>query len=300
MPRVLPLLLVVAVVMAACGSSNEPATDGVVVVTTTTVLGDIVSNIVGDRATVVVLLPIGADPHEFRASARQVALMESSALVVANGLGLEQGLGDILDSLEGDGRVVLRVGEQLTSLRRIGSGPADPHVWMDPLQMVEATTVIAAELERILPGGEWVARGADYASDLVDLDLEISDLLGVSTGDSGDGRVLVTNHDSLGYFAQRYRLEVVGVVVPGGSTLAEPSSSDLADLVAILRDTGVRAIFAETTEPTALVESVAAEVGGDVSVVELFIGSLGGPGSGAETYIEMLRTDATLIAAELG
>jgi len=92
----------------------------------------------------------------------------------------------------------------------------------------------------------------------------------------------------------------VGVVVPGGSTLAEPSSSDLADLVAILRDTGVRAIFAETTEPTALVESVAAEVGGDVSVVELFIGSLGGPGSGAETYIEMLRTDATLIAAELG
>jgi zinc/manganese transport system substrate-binding protein len=285
--------------MAACDGSEEAATDGIVVVTTTTVLGDVVSNIVGDRATVEVLLPIGADPHEFRASAQQVALMESSVLVVAHGLGLEQGLEDILDSLEGDGMAVLRVGEQLSTLRRIGDGPPDPHVWMDPLQMVEATTLIAAELERILPGGGWVARGDDYATELVALDLEIGELLDASSADSDEGRVLVTNHDSLGYFAARYRLEVVGVVVRGGSTLAEPSSSDLADLVAVLRETGVRTIFAETTEPTTLVESVAAEVGGEVSVVELFIGSLGGPGSGAETYIEMLRTDATLIAAGL-
>ena len=293
MERVLPLLLLVALVAAACGSDDEPADDGPVVVVTTTVLGDIVSNIVGDRATVEVLLPVGADPHEFRASAQQVALMESSDLVVANGLGLEQGLDDILDSLRGDGQSVLRVGEQLSALRRIEGGPIDPHVWMDPLQIVEATAVIVAELDRILPGGGWGDRGDNYAADLVALDLEIMGLL----DDLSAGRVLVTNHDSLGYFAARYQLEVVGVVVPGGSTLAEPSSSGLADLVAIIRQTGVSAIFAETTEPMALVESVAAEV--DVSVVELFIGSVGGPGSGAETYIEMLRTDATLIAAGL-
>ena len=293
MERVLPLLLLVALVAAACGSDDEPADDGPVVVVTTTVLGDIVSNIVGDRATVEVLLPVGADPHDFRASAQQVALMESSDLVVANGLGLEQGLDDILDSLRGDGQSVLRVGEQLSALRRIEGGPIDPHVWMDPLQIVEATAVIVAELDRILPGGGWGDRGDNYAADLVALDLEIMGLL----DDLSQGRVLVTNHDSLGYFAARYQLEVVGVVVPGGSTLAEPSSSALADLVAIIRQTGVSAIFAETTEPIALVESVAAEV--DVSVVELFIGSVGGPGSGAETYIEMLRTDATLIAAGL-
>jgi len=294
MQRVLSLLLVVALV-PACGSASEPADDGLVVVTTTTILGDIVSNIVGDRASVEVLLPIGVDPHEFRASAQQVALMESSDLVVANGLGLEQGLEDILGSVQSDGQSVLRVGEQLSTLRRIDDGPADPHVWMDPLQMVEATSVIVAELDRILPGGGWGDRGDDYAADLVALDLEIIELLGGSSADSG--RALVTNHDSLGYFAARYRLEVVGVLIQGGSTLAEPSSSDLADLVAILRQTGVSVIFAETTEPTALVESVAAEV--EVSVVELFIGSLGGPGSGAATYIEMLRTDATLIAAGL-
>jgi zinc/manganese transport system substrate-binding protein len=296
MQRVLPLLLVVALVAVACGSGDEPAADDVVVVATTTVLGDIVSNIVGDAATVAVLLPIGADPHEFRASAQQVALMESSVLVVANGLGLEPGLEDVLESLESDGQSVLWVGERLSTLRRVDDGPADPHVWMDPLQMVEATTAIVAELDRILPDGGWGDRGEDYVTDLVALDLEIAELLGVSSG--GDDRVLVTNHDSLGYFAARYRLEVVGVVVQGGSTLAEPSSSDLADLVATLRQTGITTIFAETTEPTALVESVAAEVG-DVAVVELFIGSLGGPGSGAETYIEMLRTDATLIAAGL-
>ncbi len=109
----------------------------------------------------------------------------------------------------------------------------------------------------------------------------------------------MTNHDALGYFAARYDFVVVDTVVPGGATLGEPSSDELARLVQNIRSEAVKAIFAETTEPTALAEAIAAEVGSDVAVVELFTGSLGGTGSGAESLIELLESNAERIAAAL-
>jgi zinc/manganese transport system substrate-binding protein len=112
-------------------------------------------------------------------------------------------------------------------------------------------------------------------------------------------RVLVTDHDALGYLAERYDYDVVGVVIPGGSTLGDANSSDLADLVATIQDEGVRAIFGNTAGSPALLETLADEVGGSVQVVELFVGSLGGPGSGAESYAEMMTTNATRIASAL-
>ena len=110
---------------------------------------------------------------------------------------------------------------------------------------------------------------------------------------------MVTNHEAFGYFADRYGFEIVGVVIPGGSTLAEPSSSELADLVEVINQSGTSAIFAETTQPSSLAEAVAAELGDDVEVVELFTESLGGPGSGAETLQEMLLTNAARISEAL-
>ena len=111
---------------------------------------------------------------------------------------------------------------------------------------------------------------------------------------------MVTNHEAFGYFAARYGFETIGVVIPGGSTLAEPSSAELADLVEIMEQSGTNVIFAETTQPTTLAEAVAAELGDDVEVVELFTESLGGPGSGAETLSEMLLTNAGRISEALG
>jgi zinc/manganese transport system substrate-binding protein len=112
-------------------------------------------------------------------------------------------------------------------------------------------------------------------------------------------RVLVTDHDALGYLAERYDYEVVGVVIPGGSTLGDPNSQELAELVATIQREQVRAIFGDTSAPTDLLETLSSEVGGELQIVELFVGSLGGPGSGAETYIEMMTTNATRIAAAL-
>jgi zinc/manganese transport system substrate-binding protein len=111
---------------------------------------------------------------------------------------------------------------------------------------------------------------------------------------------MVTNHEAFGYFADRYGFEILGVVIPGGSTLAQPSSAELAGLVEVMEQSGTRAIFAETTEPTTLADAVAAELGDDVEVVELFTESLGGPGSGAETLAAMLLTNAGRISEALG
>ena len=110
---------------------------------------------------------------------------------------------------------------------------------------------------------------------------------------------MVTNHEAFGYFADRYGFEVVGVVIPGGSTLADPSSAELAELVEVMTEENIDVIFGETVEPSALGDAVAAEVGADVEVVELFTGSLGSSGSGAETYVDMVRTNTALIAEAL-
>jgi zinc/manganese transport system substrate-binding protein len=266
-------------------------------VTTTTILGDVVGAIVGDAATVTVLLPLGADPHDYQASALQVAEMRSADLVVANGLHLEAGLDDILDTLAADGARVYRVAEHLDPLPFGDSGgDLDPHVWLDPLRMAEAARQIAVELEAVAPGIDWAARADAYGAALLQTDAEIRTILDVVPADR---RKLVTSHDAFGYFAARYGFEVIGTVVPGASTLAEPSSAALAGLLATIDAEGISAIFVGTTESAILAETLAAETGGAVEVVGLFTGSLGAAGSGAETLIDMLLTNAERIAGAL-
>jgi len=133
------------------------------------------------------------------------------------------------------------------------------------------------------------------ADDLLATDAEVREILAAVPPES---RLLITDHAAFGYFARTYDFEVLGVVVPGGSTLAEPSSAELAGLAQIIRDTGVRAIFANKADTTALVDALAAEVG-QVEVVELYVGTLGPEGSGAEDYATMMLTNARLIAAAL-
>lgn len=285
---------------------------GLTIVATTSVWGDVVSQIVGGDATVEVLIPIGADAHDYQATPQQVAAILGADLVVINGLGLEENLHAVLESAEGDGAKILVLAEDLDPIQFEDEhahdddhddhgdghdhGDEDPHVWFDPLRVAQAARVIATELAAIDGSIDWESRASEYAQMLEQADAEIIELLSVVPEES---RKLVTNHDAFGYFADRYGFEVIGVVIPGGSTLADPSSAQMAALVEEIRHEGVTTIFAETTQPTALAEAVAGEVGSDVTVVELFSESLGVPGSGADTLIGMLMTNASLIADAL-
>lgn len=301
----LALSVVTAMTLGACGTSDT-GEGGIEIVVTTSTLGDLVSRVAGPDATVKVLLPLGADPHSFSPSSQQVAEMNDADLVVVNGLGLEEGFAAVLEGVVADGGRVLELGPMLDPIPFGMDGhdedgdhdhSIDPHVWMDPLRMADAAVIVAAELNEIDSEVAWIDRGAAYASELQELHAEIEDELSVV---GHDARLLVTNHEALGYFADRYDFEVVGTVVPGGSTLGDPSSEALASLVGTMRNLGVNVIFAETTQPSALADAVARELGGEVQVVELFTGSLGEPGSGAETLVEMLRTNAGRIAQALG
>ena len=295
-----------AAVLVACDAGTA-ADDGTRVVATTSVLGDVVSRVVGDDAELTVLMGPGVDPHEFAPSARQVAAIRSADLVVANGLRLEEGLIEALTAAAEEGTSVLELAPAVDPIP-YGAAPHDhdhdhdhdgddPHFYMDPIRVTAAVELIAAELERLDPTVAWSERADAYVEELEALDREIAELLSPIPPER---RKLVTNHDALGYFADRYDFEVVATVIPGGSTLGEPSAADLSALVELIAEEGIPAIFAETTAPAALAEAVAAELGEGVEVRTLHTGSLGAPGSGADTYVGMMRTNAATIADALG
>jgi zinc/manganese transport system substrate-binding protein len=291
-------LAVFAALILIAGCESTPAYDQQpLVVASTSIVGDLVAQVVGDEAQIEVLIPIGADPHDFAPSARQAASLHDADLIVTSGLGLEAGLADAFAAAEEEGVPILELGLTLDP-RKLGgseSGAPDPHWWLDPVRAARGVQLVAERLARIADG-DWVARAADFAGELGELDDELQTSL---TAIPAQRRKLVTTHDAFGYFAERYDFAVIGVLIPGGSTQAAPDPRALAELAAVIRDEEVPAIFSETMLPTNVAEALAAEVGGEVRVVVLYTGSLGEPGSGADTYVGLLRTDVERIVEAL-
>ena len=310
-PVTLGGLIVLILTVAGCAGETGADPEGPRIIATTAVWGDVVVEIVGDGAEVDVLIPAGADVHDYEPTPQQIASLHTADLVIANGLGLEESLSDVLGSAVSDGANVLELAPQLDPLPFAGHGDgedadhdgeegedgnADPHVWFDPDRVIDATEMIGDGLAEVDDSVDWMARAAAYSQRLLAADREIQAILDAVPLER---RKLVTNHDALGYFANRYGFEVIAVVIPGGSTLGDPSSAEMAALVEAIEHEGIRTIFAETHLPTRLAEAVASEVGDDVSVVELYTGSLGEPGSEADTLIGMLVTNARRIAQAL-
>jgi zinc/manganese transport system substrate-binding protein len=301
---------------ASCGDGSDEGTNtsGEVVVSTS-ILGDIVGEVAGDCVTVDVLIPPGVDPHGFEPSAAQAAELRQADLVIVNGLGLEEQFESAIESAAEDGVEVFSLGEELDPLPFDGEaageeddhagdddgddhGDLDPHVWQDPERMAQATILVADQLaaHTDCDPSALTERAEAYAAEISALDAAITDDLAAIPEDQ---RVLVTNHGAFGYFADRYGFEILGTVIPSGSTLAEPSSAELAALAEVVADAGVPAVFAETSQSTELAEALADETGRPVEVVELHADALGDEGSGAATYLELLRTNADRIVAAL-
>lgn len=306
-----------ATILTGCaddgGGSGE--TGGIEVVATTSILGDVVEQVLGDAAGLHVLVPAGVDPHAFEPSSADVTRLREADVVIANGLELEADLLDALRSAEDDGVPVLRVAEEVDPIPFSavehghdqeedggtdgdddhGDEALDPHFWFDPVRMAEAVSVIGERLAEAAPGSAEQIRGnADrYREQVLDLHERVD---GILAAIPTDDRELVTNHDTLGYLAARYGLEVIGTVVPGGTTLGESSSREIAALIETVRRAEVPAIFIDTTAPDRLARTVSGELGGDMEVVELYTESLGPVGSGADTYLGLIETNARRIA----
>lgn len=274
-----------------------------VAIATTTMLGSVLSDITRCAGTTSqTLLPVGVDPHDFSLSSAQVAQLVRAKLVVTNGLGLESGMASALENVQRDGGNVYEVGPDVDPLplddpspEASQSGGLDPHFWMDASRMAKAAALIGEQLADATGEQRYTACGATVSADIAKVDSQIRDTLSAVPDNQ---RVLVTDHDAMGYFASAYKFRIAAVVVPGGSTDAEPSSADLANVVQVVRESGVHAIFSNTAVSPRLVQSVSDEAGG-VVVVPLYVDSLGTPGSGADTYAGMMRTDAKRVADAL-
>lgn len=306
--------LVLSVALAACGSDDGAAdatagTGDITVAVTTTVLGDVVTDLIGDLGEVVVIMPRGASPHDFQASASQAAELASSDAIVVNGGGFEEGLESVVSGAEGDGVPVLDAVELLGGERDAGGDDhgeeeehaedEDAHFFTDPLAIAALVDALAVALPDAVPAIDAEAlrlRADDLVADLESLHEEVESTLAAVPDDR---RVLVTDHDVLGSFADRYDFEIIATVIPSGSTSDGVSGGALAELAGLLRETGVPAVFTEETAGTELADTLASEVG-DVEIVPLYAESLGPEGSEAATYAAMMRVNAQRIADALG
>ena len=199
--------------------------------------------------------------------------------------------GGQMESGEGVEAIEALVGEGVAEHEGHGHGIYDPHFWFDPLRVQVAVNDIAERLATLDPdrGDTYRANAAAYNAHLAELNLWAEQQVNTVPEER---RLLVTSHDSLGYFANLYGFEVVGVIL-SITTEVEPSAEDLTHLIEEVKELGVPAVFGETTVSERLATAVATESG--VKLVRLYSGSLGLAGSGAETYIEMMRTNVTRI-----
>ena len=302
-PRALALTVAGALGLCALTGCAPAASDRPLIVVTTNILGDVVQNIAGDQAEVLTLMRPDSDPHSFEISAQEASRILRADLVVSNGLGLEEGLQQHLDAAETAGVPMLAAGDVIEPLAynasETGTGADDPHFWTDPDRMLDVVNAVTDAIEENVDGVDTAAidaSAAAYTAQLADLDTEMTAAFDTIPAAQ---RNLVTNHHVFGYLADRFDFTVLGAVIPGGSTLAAPSASDLRGLVETIEKAGVRTIFAESSQPDRLVQVLADEAGIDVSVVELFTESLSEPGSGADTYLTMMRTNTERITTGL-
>lgn len=294
------LAALISVLATACGGGSGGGSGEIVV--TTNILGDVVRNIVGDAAAVRVLMQPNADPHSFGVSARDAAAMNSAGLIVYNGLGLEENVTRNVESAASHGVPTLEVGDRIdpiTYAEGDSAGMPDPHFWTDPERMITAVDVIEEAIVRDVAGVDVdaVARNAEnYRAQLRRLDDTMSQGFAALPTDR---RKLVTNHHVLGYLAQRFDFEVIGAVVPSGTTLAAPSASDLQSLVGAIQSARVPAIFVDSSQPEKLARVLAQDAGVQVQIVPLYSESLSPAGSQADTYLDMMRANTDAIITGL-
>ena len=177
-------------------------------------------------------------------------------------------------------------------------GACDPHVWMEPHNVMYWTMLIRDTLIKLDPANEdvYTANAASYLGELDALAHDV--VMPMVESVPEENRILITNHDAFGYFATRYEFEVVGTIIPSLSTLADPSAADVAEIIDLIEAEGVPAIFAETTVSDDLAQQIAEETG--AQVYTLYSGSLSEADGPASTYVDYIRYNVTTIVEALG
>jgi ABC-type Zn uptake system ZnuABC Zn-binding protein ZnuA len=291
-------------------------------------LADITKNIAGNRLEVETLMPIGLDPHSFEPSPGDVAKIAESDILIINGSGFEEWLNDIItganekiiivecseglknriqdangqeqDSNESGAvtEAASKSGQDATTENDTGyAHEGDPHFWLDPnLVMVYVQNIKDALLKSDPQGKDLYNKNAEeYTARLRELDAWIKDEVKIIPADK---RLLVTNHESFGYYADRYGFKVIGTIIPNFSSASSPSAQEISNLIEKIKAANVRAIFLETGSDSKIAGQIAKETGITV-VTGLLTHSITEPGGPAPTYIEMMKFNTKTITESL-
>jgi zinc/manganese transport system substrate-binding protein len=293
-PKTALSLVCLAGLLPACSSSEPDASARPNVVVTYSVLGSVVLDLVGDAADVTILIPDGQDPHDYQPSARDIETINNADIVVSNGLDFEEGLEDVLASAIENGVSVYMIGENITVREPDedhaeedghAHGAGDPHLWLSPLSFSEALPSLTTAINEAtgLSIDETTA-----LNQLTQLDDEITDVIsGISSC------VMVSGHDEMGYFADRYGCTVIGAIIPSFSTTSEATAKQIADLKVLATSNNVKAVFTGLGTPSEVSEQLASELG--IAAISLSTHYL----NGAANYREFMLNLANQIAEAL-
>ncbi len=312
------LSLVVATVwLAACGAGSaapQPAQSSaggkLKVVATFSVLGDLVQTVGGDKIELHTLVGSGGDTHTFEPSPSDSVALVEARLIFENGLELEAWLDDLYQASGSTAkRVVATEGIEPVAMAEGGDheeqaasdehthGEFDPHVWHDVTNVIHEVELIRAALVEADPANaqSYQANAEAYLGQLKELDSWVTEEIKKIPADH---RKLVTSHDTFGYLAKRYGLEVVGSGLGVTTEVSDPSAAQVAHLIEEVKAVGVPAIFTENVSNPKLMERVATEAGVTLGP-QLYTDALGEPGSAGETYLKMMRYNVTALVTAL-
>jgi len=322
--RLMAGVMTLALTAAAC-AGNEPAATGVTpdgtttrVVATTTVLADLVAQVGGDLVTVTPLVPLGGEVHTFDPSPSDAVTISEAELVVMNGLGLDEWLRDLAQTAGPADVTIVELAEDLGGVDYLepaehegdaaedeegadepeedddhAGESANPHLWLNVTYTQEYVEKLVAALKQVDPdnAARYDANATEYQQELTDLDAWVREQMATVPNEN---RRVISFHEAFPYFAAAYDLEIVGTVIdaPG----QDPSAAQVAGLIAVIRDEGVSAIFAESQFPSDLTQTIAEET--DVPVVtDLYNDSLGA--APADTYVGLIEWDVERIVQAL-
>jgi zinc/manganese transport system substrate-binding protein len=280
MKKAIHLLIVLSLWIAACQATSPTSPNGKkTIVVTYSILGALVNDLFGAKANVIVLIPNGQDPHEWEPSAKDIETLNKADLIVQNGLGLEGGLEKTLSQAAAQGVKTFIASDHIT-IRKVGQGEGipnggpdqmvgapDPHLWTDPLTMKQVVVALAEQIKTDLDL-DVSSRAVEVENQLESLNSEVETQV-ASLPEAN--RKLVTGHESLGYFAQRYGFKLVAAIIPSLTSQAEVSAADLASLKLLIQENQVKAIFSELGTPPAISDAISRETGVKVVVLATHI-----------------------------
>lgn len=303
MYRSIIFLTLLALIFTGCSPASGSGMADSAILTSTTFLADITRNIAGDHPTVESLLPIGTDPHSYQPTPRDTAKIADSKLLIINGAEYEHFLEALLENAGGE-RTVIEASAGILPERNdsavegqaTDANGVDPHMWLDPNNVILYVENIRKGLTEYDPDGAAIYQSnADaYIVELKDLDAWIVEQVSQIPQER---RLLVTNHEALGYFAEQYGFTIAGTVIESFSSGASPSAGQLAGLIDQINSSGAPAIFLDAADNDTLAKQIADETGVRV-VTDLHLESLT-DGAPAGTYIEMMKYNVTLIVEAL-